>query len=114
MCIRDSYNADDLVVAKTTGAPVFLCEGATDTLALAQSGRLAVGIVGTAGFKLAWLPYFEGLTVRIAFDADDPGQRAAAEASKTFVAAGHRPPKVVKLPAGVKDVNQLFREGKAK
>ena len=108
------YNADDLVVAKTTGAPVFLCEGATDTIALAQSGRLAVGIVGTGGFKPAWLPYFEGLTVHIAFDADDPGQRAAAEVSKTFVAAGHRPPKVAKLPAGVKDVNQLFKEGIAK
>ena len=108
------YNADDLVAAKTTGEPVYLCEGATDTLTLAQSGRLAVGIVGTAGFKLAWLPYFEGLTVCLAFDADEAGQKTTLGLTKTFVAAGHRPPKVVKLPAGVKDVNQLFREGKVK
>ena len=102
------YNADALATAKATGKPVFICEGATDTLALAQSGRPAVGIVGTGGFKAAWLPYFEGVPVYLALDADEAGQRAALALAKTFTAAGHRPPKVVKLPAGVKDVNQFF------
>ena len=102
------YNADDLVVAQTTGAPVFLCEGVTDTLALAQSGRRVAGIVGTQGFKPAWLPYFEGLTVYLALDADEAGQKAARKIAKEFTDAGHRPPKLVKLPAGVKDVNQFF------
>lgn len=102
------YNADDLVVAKATGKPVFLCEGATDTLALAQSGRQVVGIVGTQGFKSAWLPYFEGLDVYLTLDADEAGQLAARKIAAIFTAAGHRPPKLVKLPAGVKDVNQYF------
>ena len=102
------YNADALATAKATGKPVFICEGATDTLALAQSGRLAVGIVGTGGFKAAWLPYFEGVPVYLALDADEAGQKAALALAKTFTAAGHRPPKVVRLPDGVKDVNQYF------
>ena len=102
------YNADDLVVARAAGEPIVICEGATDTLALAQSGRLVVGIVGTGGFKAAWLPYFDGLSVYLALDADKAGQDAAAAIAKVFTDAGHRPPKVVKLPDGVKDVNQFF------
>jgi len=103
------YNADALLDAKATGSPVFLCEGATDTLALAQSGRLAVGIVGTGGFKPAWLPYFDGLDVYLAFDGDEAGRKAAKNVTKVFVDAGHRAPKIIKLPEGIKDVNQLFR-----
>jgi len=103
------YNADDLVEAKATGKPVFLCEGATDTLALAQSGRLVVGIVGTGGFKSAWLPAFEGLKVFVAFDSDEAGRKAAKDISRVFFDAGHQSPKVVKLPEGVKDINALFR-----
>ena len=103
------YNAADLLRARETGSPVFLCEGATDTLALAQSGRLVVGIVGTGGFKRAWLDAFEGLDVYLALDNDDPGRKAAKTITKAFLDAGHRAPKVVKLPEGVKDVNQFFR-----
>ena len=103
------YNAAALLNAKKTGSKVFLCEGATDTLALAQSGRLVVGIVGTGGFKSAWLPYFEGLDVYLAFDADEAGRKAAKNVTKLFLDAGHRAPKIVRLPEGVKDVNQFFR-----
>jgi 5S rRNA maturation endonuclease (ribonuclease M5) len=103
------YNAGALLEARATGAPVFICEGATDTLALAQSGRLVVGIVGTGGFKPAWLEAFEGLDVYLALDSDDAGRKAAKDITKVFVAAGHRAPKVVKLPEGIKDVNQFFR-----
>ena len=103
------YNADALLEARATGSRVFVCEGATDTLALAQSGRLVVGIVGTGGFKPAWLEAFEGLDVYLALDSDDAGRKAAKDITKVFVAAGHRAPKVVKLPEGVKDVNQFFR-----
>lgn len=103
------YNADALLEARATGSPVFICEGATDTLALAQSGRLVVGIVGTGGFKPAWLEAFEGLDVYLALDSDDAGRKAAKDITKVFVAAGHRAPKVVKLPEGIKDVNQFFR-----
>jgi DNA primase len=103
------YNADALLEARATGAKVFICEGATDTLALAQSGRLVVGIVGTGGFKTAWLDAFEGLDVYLALDSDEAGRKAAKSITKTFLDAGHRAPKVVKLPDGIKDVNQFFR-----
>lgn len=103
------YNADDLLEARATGSKVFICEGATDTLALAQSGRLVVGIVGTGGFKAAWLDAFDGLDVYLALDNDQAGQKAAKEITKVFLDAGHRAPKVVKLPEGIKDVNQFFR-----
>jgi len=103
------YNADDLVEARRSGAPVFVCEGATDTLALSQSGRLVAGIVGTGGFKSAWLPYFADLDVYLAFDGDQAGREAAKKVSTVFVEAGHRAPKVIRLPDGVKDINEFFR-----
>ena len=103
------YNADALLEARATGSKVFICEGATDTLALAQSGRLVVGIVGTGGFKAAWLDAFEGLDVYLALDSDEAGRKAAKVITKLFLDAGHRAPKVVKLPEGIKDVNQFFR-----
>lgn len=103
------YNADAILQAREKGEPLYLCEGATDTLTLAQSGRLAIGIVGTQGFKASWLPYFAGLKVFLAFDADDAGKKGAAKVSSAFFKAGYPAPKVVKLPDGVKDVNEFFR-----
>lgn len=105
------FNAEALVEARERGEPVFLCEGATDTLTLAQSGRLAVGIVGTGGFKAAWLPYFRGLTVFLAFDADEAGQKAIVEVTKTFVDRGLLAPKAIRLPAGIKDITDYFGNG---
>jgi hypothetical protein len=37
------------------------------------AGKLAVGTMGAKGFKPAWLPYFDGLKVFIAFDGDAAG-----------------------------------------
>ena len=103
------YNADALLDAKAKGSPVFLCEGATDTLSLAQSGRAAVGIVGTGGFKPAWLEAFKGLDVFLAFDGDDAGRKAAKNVTKTFIDGGLPAPKTIKLPTNVKDVTEFFR-----
>ena len=105
------FNADDLVVAKETGKPVFLCEGATDTLTLAQSGRLAVGIVGTQGFKEDWARYFAGLHVYLAFDGDEAGRRAGRAVSKVFVAHNLAAPKVIPIPDGL-DVTDFFKQGR--
>ena len=107
------FNAGALVEAREKGEPVFLCEGATDTLTLAQSGRHAVGIVGTGGFKADWLPAFRGLKVYLAFDADEAGRKAAVAVTKVFFDAGLPAPKVVNIPAGFKDVNELFRGNQA-
>jgi len=106
---RVPYNADALLRAREKREPVFICEGATDTLTLAQAGKLAVGTMGAKGFKPAWLPYFDGLKVFIAFDGDAAGQDNAVAVTKIFTDAAYPPPRVVKLPDGVKDVNELFR-----
>jgi DNA primase len=104
------YNADALLEARTTGEPVFLCEGATDTLTLVQSGRLAVGIVGVGGFKTAWLEAFAGLEIYLTFDSDDAGRTAAKKVTRAFVDGGLHAPKTIRLPPDSKDVTEYFRK----
>ena len=101
------YNVDALGEAHRTGRPVFICEGPTDTLNLTQSGRLAVGIIGTQGLKADWVARFEGLEVFLAFDGDKPGREAAQKVADLFVAQGLTAPKIVPLPDG-QDVTDFF------
>lgn len=103
------YNVDAVAAARDQGKPVFICEGATDTLTLRQSGRFAVGIVGTQGFRREWLKAFEGLDVFLAFDGDQAGRDAAVKVSKLFVENGLRAPKVVSIPDG-QDVTDFFKD----
>ena len=107
------YNVDALGEARRTGRPVFVCEGPTDTLNLTQSGRLAVGIVGTQGFKPAWVADFEGLDVYLAFDGDKAGREAAQKVADLFVSEGLTAPKIVKLPDG-QDVTDYFTHQRSK
>ena len=102
------YNVEDIYFAKENGEPIFICEGATDTLTLSQSGRLAVGIVGTQSFKPSWAKAFAGLEVYLAFDGDDAGRKAARDVTKIFVAQGLPAPKTIPLPDG-QDVTDFFR-----
>lgn len=100
------YNADALVEAQD--APVFICEGATDTLSILQAGRLAVGVIGTQGLKSRWVEAFRGLKVFFAFDSDKAGQEAAAKYARLFFEANQPTPRAIKLPEGVKDINEFF------
>lgn len=104
------YNADALVEAQERAAPVFICEGATDTLSLLQAGRLAVGIIGTQGLKARWVEAFRGLKVFFAFDSDEAGQEAAAKYARLFFEASQPTPRAIKLPEGVKDINEFFKK----
>lgn len=107
------YNADDLVEARRTGRPLFVCEGYTDCLTLTQSGRLAVALGGTQGFKTAWVADFEGLDVYLAFDGDKAGREAAQKVADLFVSEGLTAPKIVKLPDG-QDVTDYFTHQRSK
>lgn len=107
------YNADALAEARSTGRPLFICEGPTDTLTLTQSGRLAVGIVGTQGLKPDWVADFEGLAVYLAFDGDKAGRDAAQKVADLFVAQGLPAPKIVSLPDG-QDVTDFFTNQRSK
>lgn len=107
------YNVDALGEARRTGRPVFVCEGPTDTLTLTQSGRLAVGIVGTQGFKPDWVADLDGLDVFLAFDGDKAGREAAQKVADLFVSEGLPAPKIVKLPDG-QDVTDYFTHQRSK
>ena len=107
------YNVDDLVEARRTGRPLFVCEGYTDCLTLTQSGRLAVALGGTQGFKTAWVADFEGLDVYLAFDGDKAGREAAQKVADLFASEGLAAPKIVKLPDG-QDVTDYFTHQRSK
>jgi len=101
------FNFDAVLTARHDKKPVFICEGATDTLTLAQAGFNAVGIVGTQGFKPEWVKHFDGLEVYLATDPDEPGQEAAKKIARTFVNQGRYSPKIIQLPEG-QDVTDYF------
>lgn len=107
------YNVDDLAEARRSGRPLFVCEGYTDCLTLTQSGRLAVALGGTQGFKPAWVADFEGLDVFLAFDGDKAGREAAQKVADLFVSEGLAAPKIVKLPDG-QDVTDYFTHQRSK
>jgi hypothetical protein len=101
------YNFDAVLKARSTDKPVFICEGATDTLTLAQAGFLSCGIVGTQGFKPEWVKHFDGLDVFLATDPDAPGREAARRIAGVFVAQGRPSPKIIPLPQG-QDITDYF------
>ncbi len=101
------YNADALAQARDAGRPIFIVEGLTDTLTIAQSGRFACGIPGANRWKPDWAKSFADLDVYLTRDADAAGDVFVAAVTKSFVDAGLHAPKVVKLPAG-QDVTDFF------
>ena len=105
------YNFDAVARARAAGQSVFMCEGETDTLTIAQTGRYVVGIVGAQGFKPDWAKHFEGLSVYTTRDSDEAGANFVRKVAQAFVALGLPAPKVIKLPPG-QDVNDFFT-GKA-
>lgn len=101
------YNFDAIQAARAAGKPVILCEGATDTLTLAQNGYHSVGIVGTQGFKPEWTRHLAGLEILLATDGDQAGREAARKIAQVFVAEGMRAPKAIPIPNG-QDVTDYF------
>jgi len=95
------YNARRLDGAP---GPLYLCEGAIDTLTLIEAGFPAVGIPGARNFKSVWVPLFRNKSVYIAFDADPAGEAGAAKTLALLAAEGveaHR----LEIPPG-KDINE--------
>lgn len=87
--------------------------GYTDCLTLTQSGRLAVALGGTQGFKPDWAEDFEGLEVFLAFDGDRAGREAAQKVAGIFTAQGLPAPKIIPLPDG-QDVTDFFTNQRSK
>lgn len=92
---------------------VFLCEGAPDTIILAQAGHRAVGILGVGGFKPEHAERFIDREVILVLDNDPAGQAAVKRIAEVLLKVTHRPPKFIALPENVKDINELYREAKS-
>src|SRR5262249_36595888 len=96
------YHADALMEEQEV---VYVAEGAIDALSLLEAGLEAVGVPGAESFLPAWVGWFDlAREVVLALDADEAGGRGAAAIAGHFRAAG-RPVKTLRLPPGVKDVN---------
>ncbi|MDH7569668.1 MAG: toprim domain-containing protein, partial [Armatimonadota bacterium] len=102
------YN-HDVLDALPPGSGVILSEGVIDTLTWIDWGVPAVGILGIGAFKEEWVDALKPFRVFLCLDADEPGQRVARQLQRRLSAAGV-PARLVALPEGIKDVNQLAVE----
>lgn len=90
---------------------VFLCEGETDTITLAQEGFASVGAPGVQGFKRQWTQKLKGKKVFIVWDNDGPGTEEARRLSNLLMEEGIER-YLLSLPEGIKDVNDLYLKDK--
>lgn len=100
------YN-HDLLETLAPGDPVVVSEGVIDTLTWLDHGVAAIGILGVGTLKAEWLEALRPFRVLLALDSDEPGVRAARSLHQRLAAAG-QDVRIVTLPEGVKDVNDLF------
>jgi len=92
--------------------PIYLVEGEPSVWACVQSGVPAVcSLVGATGSVEPLVGALAGRSVRIAYDADEPGRKGAASALAVLSAAGIDA-QIVTLPSTVVgyDVDDLHRE----
>jgi DNA primase len=99
------YNADVLAEAQDS---VYLAEGVVDCLSLLEADLQAVALPGASSFRPEWVEWFDlAREVVLSLDADNAGRKGTATIAGHFRRAG-RTVKVLQLPEGVKDVNELL------
>src|SRR5262249_42903577 len=87
---------------------VYVAEGVIDGLSLLEADLQAVAVPGASSFRPDWVEWFDlAGDVVLAFDADDAGRRGAA-AIPAHVRGAGRARKILQLPPGIKDVNELL------
>jgi hypothetical protein len=99
------------VVIDDTG-PVWIVEGETDAIAMANLGLNAVGAPGATGkARVEWLRHVRERDVFVCMDNDEPGRKAAVRWAAAAGEAGARSVRVVELegPSGY-DVGELLLE----
>lgn len=82
------YNRD-VLKNLPCGAPVFICEGITDTLTATQLGYVAVGVLGAASFNKSWVTELNNFRIIIVPDADNAGEMFERKIRECFLEKGH-------------------------
>lgn len=110
------YNVQAILDARRAGRRVFICEGQTDVLSLADVGEYAVGLVGTGAAKnfASYVSYFEDDDeIYIATDGDDAGRKAASDIATAFSSQLRAVPKVLPL-AHNQDITDYIGQRRSK
>ena len=100
------FNADSLWTADSC----VICEGEIDCMLLTQLGYHAVtSTAGANSWKPEWARFFTHIKhIFLLFDNDQAGITGAAKVRSTL-----RRARIVTLPAGTKDVGELWQTGEA-
>ncbi|MEJ5385314.1 MAG: AAA family ATPase [Fimbriimonadales bacterium] len=88
---------------------VYLCEGETDALTLWHAGMPALGIPGASVWREAWWePLKRFARICIIPDADAAGRQLLEKLGHTCPLELQERVRVLELPEGVKDANELY------
>lgn len=103
------FNSDILKTLQP-GDQLFLCEGEFDTIALIQNtGHAgATGLFGASNFNEAMLKRLKDYKVKICLDNDPAGREQAEKIKEILKRIGAAEPEIISLPAGIKDLSELF------
>jgi len=101
------FNADILKTLKK-GDRVYLCEGEFDTMILQQNGHNAVGVFGLNLYNDETIKRLNDFDLMVAFDNDERGRKEGEKISNIFYKQTKREADREKLPAGIKDITELF------
>lgn len=110
-CRLPLYNIDAILEAPA-GGTVWICEGPIDAIAVEQSGRLAVGVAGTAAMNPADFVNLAGLTVVLCMDADEAGREAIPKLVHLSLLAGAKRIFKVELPEGTDAAEWDWQQGR--
>lgn len=102
------FNTDAIKEVDKLTEELYICEGEFDTIIATQEGYKAIGIIGVNGLKEQYIDTLKGLTVILAYDNDEAGERAIMKDSEALTARGVRVKGRVRLPEGIKDLTEYF------
>jgi hypothetical protein len=90
---------------------IYLCEGETDMLTLWHADMPALGIQGAEKWRAEWWAYLLGFPrIVIIPDNDEAGEKLARAIAKTCPDHLRERVQVLRLPEGVKDANELWKQ----
>lgn len=102
---KEIYNLN-CITQMNPGEKLFICEGIPDTITMIEKGVKTIGVLGAHGFDEKYVPLLLDYTIYIIPDADLAGGSMVKKVVNSFKKVD-KDIKLVKLPDGKKDVNEL-------